>query len=177
MKRCPQCGQTYTDPDLNFCLNDGELLLQPASVPGQGYSGSDRSFADDAPPTIMMKDPRATNPTGWGEPLAPVQYQNQSPVYQPPQFGMQGFSRAQDQTLPTVSLVLGIASLIFVCCYGGIWLGLPAALVGFMGLRNADSNPSQYGGKGLAIAGMVIGVVTFIISMLILVLGLFGSMS
>ena len=174
MKRCPKCGQTYRDPDLNFCLNDGELLTQAQESP---YGGGDsRPFADDAPPTIMMNDPRATNPTGWaGGSSAPAPYQNPNPAYQPPQFQMAGLSRSLDQTLPTVSLVLGIFSLIFVCCYGGLWLGVPAAIVGFMGMRNTDRDPARYGGRGLAIAGMVIGIITFVISMLLLVLGVAGN--
>jgi hypothetical protein len=174
MKRCPSCGQTYNEPDLNFCLNDGELLTQAQD---SGYAGGgSRPFSDDAPPTIMMNAPRATNPTGWAggsSPPSPYQ-QNTTPAYQAPQFGMAQISRL-DQTLPTVSLVLGIFSLIFVCCYGGLWLGIPAAIVGFMGMRNADSDPSRFGGRGLAIAGLILGIITFIMSMMILVLGLAGN--
>ena len=174
MKRCPKCGQTYSEPDLNFCLNDGELLMQ-AQDAGFG-GGTSRPFADDAPPTIMMNDPRATNPAGWAGGSSPTPYtQNTTPAYNPPQFGMAHVSRSLDQTLPTVSLVLGVASLIFICCYGGLWLGIPAAIVGFMGMRNADSDPSRFGGRGLAIAGLILGIITFIMSMLILVLGLAGN--
>lgn len=173
MKRCPKCGQAYADPDLNFCLNDGELLVQMQETPHGG--GTSRPFADDAPPTVMMNNPRATNPTGWSPGSPPAQYQNTAPAYQAPQFGMTNMPRSLDQTLPTVSLVLGIASLIFVCCYGGLWLGIPAAIVGFIGMRNADRDPMRYGGRGLAIAGMVLGVVTLALSILILVLGIAGN--
>ena len=173
MKRCPKCGQAYTDPDLNFCLNDGELLTQMQDAPYGG--GPSRPFADDAPPTVMMNDPRATNPTGWSGGSSPTPYQNTTPAYQAPQFEMSNVPRPLDQTLPTVSLVLGVASLIFVCCYGGLWLGIPAAIVGFIGMRNADSDPTRYGGRGLAIAGMVLGVVTLALSILILVLGIAGN--
>lgn len=173
MKRCPQCGQTYGDPDLNFCLNDGELLTQ---MQGSTYPDApSRPYVDDAPPTISMRDPRVTNPTGWAGQSSPVPYQDPSPVYQPPQFGMQNFGSASDQTLPTVSLVLGILSLVFVCCYGGLWLGLPAAIVGFLGMRNSERDPTRYGGRGLAIAGMILGMITFVISMLVLFLGLAGN--
>jgi len=172
MKRCPKCGQAYSEPDLNFCLNDGELLMQPQD---SGYGGP-RPFADDAPPTIMLNDPRATNPMGRaGGSSSPAAYQNTTPAYQPPQFGMAHMSRSLDQTLPTVSLVLGVFSLIFVCCYGGLWLGIPAAIVGFLGMRNADRDPSRFGGRGLAIAGLILGIITFVMSMLILVLGLAGN--
>ena len=174
MKRCPRCGQTYSDPDLNFCLEDGDLLLQ-AQTSADGGLSSRSLIDDDAPPTVMMNDPRATNPTGWGGPSTPTQYQGGSPIYQPPQFSAGSFPRTLDQTLPTVSLILGVFSLIFVCCYGGLWLGIPAAIVGFIGMRNADRDPSRYAGRGLAIAGLVIGVVTLVLSLLMLILGIAGS--
>lgn len=175
MKTCPRCGQLYSDPDLNFCLNDGELLTQTQVSPDLGTSS--RPFADDAPPTIMMNDPRATNPTGWTGGTTPARYQVSPPSYQAPQFGMAHVSRSLDQTLPTVALVLGIFSLIFVCCYGGLWLGIPAAVVGFLGMRNSDRDPTRYGGRGLAIAGMVLGIVTLVISFLLLVLGIAGNLT
>ena len=174
MKRCPKCGQAYADPDLNFCLNDGELLMQMQDPSLTG--SSQRPFADDPPPTVMMNDARATNPTGWTGGSSPAPYQNTSPAYQAPQFEMGNRPRSLDQTLPTVSLILGIASLIFVCCYGGLWLGIPAAVVGFMGMRNADSDPTRYGGRGLAIAGMILGIVTLVMSILILMLGIAGNL-
>jgi hypothetical protein len=62
-----------------------------------------------------------------------------------------------------------------VCCYGGLWLGIPAAIVGFLGMRNSDRDPSRFGGRGLAIAGLILGIITFVMSMLILVLGLAGN--
>jgi hypothetical protein len=33
MKRCPQCGRTYADEALIYCLNDGTLLLSAATDP------------------------------------------------------------------------------------------------------------------------------------------------
>ena len=175
MKRCPKCGQTYTEPDLNFCLNDGELLMLSEHF-GSG-SGASRPFTDDAPPTIMMNDPRATNPTGWPGGTSSPAPSNQSttPAYQSPQFEITQTSRSLDQTLPTVSLILGIFALIFICCYGGLWLGIPAAIVGFIGMRNSERDPSRFGGRGLAIAGLVLGIITVVMSVLMIVLGIAGN--
>lgn len=165
MKICPKCNQSYTDENLNFCLNDGEMLNQH----------------DDAPPTIMMDAPRVTNQTSWQQaqyqqPSQPVaQWQTQQPNVQNQAFGLTQAPTSQDQTLPTISLVLGISSLVFICCYGGIWLGLPALAVGFFGMKNADSDPARYGGRGLAIAGMITGGLAFLIWVGIFALGLFGS--
>ena len=33
MKRCPTCNRTYTDPALNFCVEDGTLLR--SDIPGR----------------------------------------------------------------------------------------------------------------------------------------------
>ena len=64
-------------------------------------------------------------------------------------------------------MILGILSLALICCYGGIWMGLPAAILGFLGMRNADNDPSRYGGRGMAIAGMVMGVVSLLSSIVV----------
>ncbi len=64
-------------------------------------------------------------------------------------------------------MILGILSVALICCYGGIWLGLPAAVLGFLGMRNTDGDPSQYGGRGMAIAGMVLGVVSLLSSLIV----------
>lgn len=88
---------------------------------------------------------------------------------------MMGFPRSADQTMPTIALGLGIGSLLFVCCYGGIWLGIPAAVVGFIGIRNADKDPARYGGRGLAIGGMVIGIVSLLLSIVFILFALFTS--
>ncbi|MEQ1646071.1 MAG: DUF4190 domain-containing protein [Pyrinomonadaceae bacterium] len=159
MKHCPRCQKTYEDPALNFCLDDGELLM--ALAPGR--------YADDSPPTVILDQARVTNPASWPQQPSsqpPARYQNPQPAYQNPQFG-QNYIAARDQTLPTISLILGICSFLLVCCYGGIWLGLPAAIVGFIGLRNADSDSSKSGGRGLAIGGMVLGTITFLGSLII----------
>ena len=140
MKICPRCYQTYADENQNFCLNDGELL---------------RQFEDDAPPTILMEGARVTVPNNWQQYEAPrgaspAPWQ-QMPVQNQP-FGTLGFAASADKTLPTVSLVLGILSLLLVCCHAGLPLGLAAVITGFLGMKNADSDPARYGGRGLAVA-------------------------
>lgn len=172
MKRCPRCNQIYTDNELNFCLNDGELLANH-------YGDASRSSrADDSPPTLIMDSPRITNPIGWqvNQPIQPwqsPQQSSQNPVYGLPH----GFVHSRDQTLPTISLVLGVFSLVLICCYGGIWLGLPAAIVGFLGMKNADGDPMKYGGRGMAIAGMVLGIISFLGAIAFIFFGLLGSIS
>ncbi len=176
MKHCPQCGQRYSDANINFCLEDGELLKDFADTPPTIF-GSDplpSQYADDQPPTVLMNPTRVTN-SNWepGGPPAPWQTNQvvQQTGYAPPMV----YSPSQDQTLPIVGLALSLGALIFVCCFGGIWLGVPAAIVGYIGMTKADKDPTKYGGRGMAIAAMIIGVISFILSMLYIFLTLVAN--
>ena len=165
MKKCLRCGQTYTDDTLNFCLNDGDMLVQAT-----GYEPPPTQFADDSPPTLVMDQPRVTNPIDWAHSASP-QWPAQTQIAPAQQYGVAGYGVSRDQALPTVSLVLGIISCLLVCCAGGIYLGLPAAIVGYLAIRNIDSRPDKYTGRGMAIGGMVLGIVTFLASLFFLIFG------
>ncbi len=170
MKQCPRCRQTYSDDQLNFCLDDGELLTALAQEP------PGRRYADDSPPTVLLDQSRVTNPSNWPNAAQPpAQWQPQA--FQPQQFASPAFVRSRDQTIPTISLILGILSLAVACCYGGIWLGLPAAILGFIGMRNADRNPERYTGRGMAIGGIVLGIVSFLVSLAIIFAAIIGNIS
>ena len=163
MKKCLKCGQTYSDDSLNFCLNDGELLVSTA-----GYDPPPTRFSDDPPPTLVMDQPRVTNPIDWGQ-STPAQWQGQqSPVPNPAGYGLASYA-TPNQTLSTISLIFGIIACLTVCCAGGVWAGLPAAITGFIAMKNADSDPIRYGGRGLAIGGLVLGIVTFLASIFFLI--------
>jgi hypothetical protein len=164
MKRCLKCGHAYVDETLNYCLNDGEILVRET-----GHEPPPTQFADDTPPTLVMNQPRVTNPIDWGS--ASLAQQQGMPPAQNPHYGMAGYTASKDQTLPMISLILGIISIFLVCCAGGIWLGLPAAVIGFMAMKNVDTNPAKYAGRGMAITGMVIGIVTFLASVFFLIFG------
>ncbi len=157
MKHCPKCGKQYGEADINFCLDDGELLMR-ADYTSSAY--------DDSPPTVMMNEPRGTNPSGWPAGEQNRQWPPPMQSARGPNFGMVGFGAQRDQSIPTVSLVLGIASLVMICCYGGIWLGIPAVILGFIGVRNANSNPEKYTGSGMAVAGIILGIITAAIAVI-----------
>ena len=60
MKSCPRCNRIYSEEDLNFCLDDGEVLHYYADEqPTRPLKSS------DPPPTVMMDPPPVTNPIGW----------------------------------------------------------------------------------------------------------------
>lgn len=169
MKQCPRCNKTYGDDTLNFCLDDGELLTMQQPSPG-GYI--------EEPPTMVLDGARVTDPiNNWGQqpqvaqPLA--QWQQQRPVAQ--QFGDYAVTRRPDQTLATVAMILGIISIAVSCCYGGIWLGIPAAIVGFIALSKVNGDSEKYGGRNMAIAGIVLGGISFLITILIIIAAIAGN--
>jgi len=97
----------------------------------------------------------------WTPPPVPdAQWQNQQigsqTPFQPPPAGVGG----QNKTLPIVSLVLGILS---VCCYVSPILGVAALITGWMGLKNIKNDPNTYGGRGLALAGMICGGIFLVV--------------
>ncbi|HXF43663.1 MAG TPA: DUF4190 domain-containing protein [Pyrinomonadaceae bacterium] len=167
MKKCPECGQTYNDDGLNFCLADGARL----EFVGQTFSHQSKAY-DDAPPTLIAGQARVTNPSAFEYPYPPASGPMTQASYQPPQVMM---AASPNQTLPIISLVLGIASLVLVCCHGGFLLGIPAIITGFIGMKNEERDPVRYGGKALAIGGMILGVVSLISSIFLLIFGILGQ--
>ncbi len=61
------------------------------------------------------------------------------------------------------SLVLGILSLL---CFG-ILAGIPAIILGHLAYSRARKLPLQYGGSGLAMAGFIMGYVSFLATLVI----------
>ena len=155
MKQCLRCFSTYDD-QLNFCLNDGEPLVRD-------------DVRVDESPTVVLDNARMTNPTGWPSP--PSTYAPPA-VWQPN--NMQGrhfapnYPATKDKTLPIIALVLGLLSFPFSCCLGGVWLGIPAAVVGYLAMRNTSRDPERYEGRGMAIAGLLLGLAGFLISFIFL---------
>ena len=171
MKTCAACNETFHDDTLNFCLNCG------ANLPPAG---------DNPPPTVMMNSARETNPNFVNQPNftnqpnfgvgAPMQsWQNPSQMQNHPMGAVPAVYGA-NQTLPTISLVLGVLGLLLMCCWGGIPLGLGAIITGYLGMTNAANDPQRYGGRGLAIGGLVLGAISFVGGVLWFLLALIGNM-
>jgi hypothetical protein len=139
----PPVSDPYTPPDYR------EPEPPPANPFDQPYAPS----ATSDPQGQMEWTPPPAPDAGWqNQPIG------QNTPFQPPPAG-----GGLNQTLPIVSLVFGIIS---VCCYVSPLTGLVALITGFMGMKNANNDPNSYGGKGLAIAGMIVGGVFFILGLL-----------
>lgn len=178
MKKCPKCGQTYDDKDLNFCYNDGELLSYLAQdAPTRTYNDAPR-YADDPPPTEFMGSARVTQETGWNPPQAPpvVWQGNQPDQYNAP-FSQFPTHVAPNQTLSIVSLGLGVGSLtIGWCCSSGFVLSPAALIIGFIALKQIKKDPQQYSGKGFALGGIITAAVFLAIYLVIIIIYLIAAL-
>jgi hypothetical protein len=172
MKRCPTCTQLFDDSQ-SFCANDGTRLVadEPAapdfdpmatimSPPPPSTTGDIRSpsqnFSDPPPPASWMDTPTPT-------PSMPAP-QPWSTGGMPQSQGMPSYAGTQNQqnTLAIVSLVCGILSIVFCL---NIVAGVPAIIMGLMQMNKIKSDPVTYGGKGLAIGGIVSGALGTLIGL------------
>lgn len=158
MKICTICHQTYQDEQQNYCLNDGSVLA---------------IRQDDAPLTVFMNSARSTEQINWSnsEPIAAWQAQ---PLQQNQPFHFSEI-HGKNQILPTVSLVLGILSFVLICCYGGIPFGIAAVITGYLGLNNFNKDPMHFGGRALAITGLILGGISFFVSLVIVFFAIIGN--
>lgn len=140
-----------------------EPMFQP-----QSFEPPPSPFSPPSP----FDEPQANQPAfqaaEWNPPPAPMAaWQDQglgaNTPFQPP-MGAAG----QNQTLAIVSLVCGILGL---CC--GL-PGIAALITGYIAKNKADTDPQNYGGRGMAIAGMVLGAISVIFTILYILLNLLG---
>ena len=65
------------------------------------------------------------------------------------------------QGMAITAMVCGILSLTFCGCVTGI----PAAICGYIGMKQADRG--EAGGKGMAVAGLIMGIVNLVLTGLV----------
>jgi hypothetical protein len=108
-------------------------------------------------------------PPQYGQPQYSEQYGYPSaPEYPPGAYGAPGGQPSNTQGL--VSMILGIAAIPLVCCFGvGIPLGIAAAVLGFLGKRKADQG--QATNRGQALAGLICGAVAAVGGVILIIVG------
>lgn len=114
MKVCPTCQQTYADEGLNFCLNDGAVLVK------KDAPAPETVFMNQPPPTNSDRFQPPTNPANWG--------MNAGAVSQP---------KPKSRTW---LWVLGILGAVVVLCGGG-FAGLVALVANN---ENKNKNTGNY---------------------------------
>ena len=129
----------------------------------------------DEAPTVVSTPPfeaaSSQPPAEWTPPPAPdAAWQNQeigsNTPFQSPAAGVQGESKG----LALASLICGILSCL--CCIS-VLTGPAAVIMGFLAKKNADENPQQYGGRGMAVAGMITGAVGFLLGVVLIIMQIF----
>lgn len=96
MKICPNCGKTYNDESLNFCLDDGSTL--------------NRTFSGNVmPETVLINQPRSTDP------VQSLGNQNQQQSWNAPA----PINIAAKKGSRTWLWVVGILGVLVLLCGGG----------------------------------------------------------
>jgi hypothetical protein len=137
MKTTPPIPSPF-DKHKESAYNQPSYYTPPEPEPAIGGASSPLESAS-AP-----LEPAASAPVQNWEPNEPMQ---NAPVSAAP--------AGQNKTLAIVSLVSGILGLT-ICC-GWFLPSLLGVILGFMARSKANQNPAEYGGGGLATAGLITG--------------------
>ena len=157
MKRCPTCNQTFFDEWLTFCTNDGSpLVVDEPSPPATLVMPPATATSAINQPTVASTASSPIQPAAWQPPPPPL-----IPV-------------RPSQSLAVSSLTLGLISITLGwCCSFGLVSAPVAIVLGIYSLTQIKSQPERYGGKPLAIAGIVMGVLYFVaIAVMVIIYGL-----
>lgn len=88
---------------------------------------------------------------------------------QPPGYGASGYGQGQpmgDHPKAQTAMILGILGL--VCC--GIFTAIPAYIIGNNAVKEIDASGGQYGGRGMANAGKILGLIGIILTVIWIIL-------
>jgi hypothetical protein len=130
-------------------------------------TGPENPYGDQRPPSPPPPYPQPTYPQQPG-------YQRSYPPY-PPQPGYPGYPPGygvtpQNEGLAVASMVIGIVSFALACGYGLGLLGSPVALVmGRISMKRIDQSGGQLGGRGMAQAGFIMGIIGTVLLVLALI--------
>ena len=180
--KCPACDAVLeVDPSMSGQIVDcscGKKLRVPtvqqkpassqspagvARFKGEDSSGSQQPAAPEGAETVAGTATPQQNPFSTpdqGNPYAATNTSYGNKPMMPPQ--------APSQGLAIASLVLGILSVV-MCCYG-IFLAVPAVVLGAVAIKQV--NRGEAGGKGMAIAGVVLGGIDLALTALVILVAL-----
>lgn len=162
MKRCPVCNATYDDPYLSFCPNDGTPLVRMS--PDEAHTVLMSSRETDPAATVASNLPPAPQPYGWAH-ETPAQW---TP---PPPPAIRG-PATQQQTLAVASMILGLVGITFGWICGGPFFALLALVMGIVALFQIKKDPVRYGGKPMALIGLILGALVLAIYVVIMAIWL-----
>jgi hypothetical protein len=145
--RCPRCSTIVT-------VQEGQTPVCPSC----GFGG----------PVAAIPTAPAASATA-----APAGFDMLPPAPAPAPFTPFSPAQAQRRTsTPAVaSLVLGIVALLFCWIpFAGLAAAIVAVVLGAIGINEANKDPARVAGKGMAIAGLVLGIIAGVFGLLLLTL-------
>ncbi len=86
---------------------------------------------------------------------------------EPGSYGAPG-GRPQQNIFGILALVFGIVSIVLCCVYAGIWAGIPAAVLGYLGIQRAKRGEAS--NRPLALTGLILGAIGIAIALLQIIL-------
>lgn len=161
---CSQCGTPNEgEPGTKVICTS---CTQVFEVPGGMTPPAPQPAPAPPPPLAQTYVPPSANvppaQPSWGSPL--VNPGQPGPTFPAPPPGASGPST---HGLAIASLVLGI-----LCCFP---FNVAALITGYLAIQKIDANPQVHGGKGLAIAGMVLGGIGMIFTVIGVISAIAGN--
>ncbi|MGA8211278.1 MAG: DUF4190 domain-containing protein [Nocardioidaceae bacterium] len=139
------------------------------STPGDGTEpvDPDRRADEPGPPGLPYPAPPPDDRWAGGRQQDPPGY---GPTYPSP-YGQPGYPvPPPNHSGAVAAMVVGIVSLVLACGYGVGLLGSPVALVlGRRAMRDIDASQGALGGRGMAQAGLILGIVGTVLLVLLVV--------
>jgi hypothetical protein len=68
----------------------------------------------------------------------------------------------QQNIFGLLALILGIVAIVLCCLYGGAWAGIPAIVLGVIGMSKAGKG--QASNRGMSLTGVVLGVIGLLLT-------------
>ncbi|WP_445528519.1 DUF4190 domain-containing protein [Streptomyces cyslabdanicus] len=167
----PEQPSGFAPPSVHDQATMASMPATGFPPPGYGAPGADSAVP---PPPVAPTGPGA--PIGPGAPVGPVPGGYGYSGYPGPGNGWPGMPMPPENGMGTAAMVLGILSCTLFCFYGvfGVILGVLAVIFGVKGRRKAERGEAN--NHGHAQAGLItgiIGIVLGLITIALLVLGLF----
>lgn len=95
------------------------------------------------------------------------------PTIAPPRPGAAAGRLPATNSLATSGLVFGILSWVFFCCCCGVPFNVLGLVFSLIGLSQINQHPERYEGRSLAVAGLILSI----LSLLFLLLALMWSLA
>ena len=131
---------------------------------------ADTAVSPPMPPSVSPNEqPTLDMPGRYTPPVEYIPPAPLEPAWRPPP--PPPFPRGKQQSLAATSFVLGLFSMTLGwCCSFGVLTAPIALVLGIVSLVQIKNDPNKFGGKGLAIGGIVTGGLYFVIFALIVFL-------